>query len=100
MAMTATASSERATDTHMRLMPLPFSSRLSVRVSPAVSLSIRASVFSASVAVDVPVAAVLSLFAASAIARLSLRLVASCLSRMRLSSGGVPVALSVGCEVS
>lgn len=100
MAMTAAASSERATDTHMRLLPLPFSSRLSVRASPAVSLSIRTSAASASVTVDVPVAAVLSLLAKSTVVRFSIRLVAPCLSRMRLRSGGVPVALSVGRVVS
>lgn len=100
MAMTAAASSERVTDTHMRLLLLPFSSRLSVRVSPAVSVSIRDSVVSASVAVDVSVAAVLSLLAKSTVVRLSLRLVAPRLSRMRLRSGGVPVMLSVGRVVS
>ncbi len=100
MAMTAIDKSDRAMETHTRALLPPFSSRLSVSLSPDVSASVCvASAVSVRECASHPVA-VLSLFAASTFARLSLRLLASCLSRMRADSGGVPVVLSGGCDVS
>lgn len=100
MAMTASDSSDSASDTHARALPVPFSSRLCVRVSPLSALDPRLSLFADSRVVAVLAVAVLSRLAASAVARLSLCHRASCLSVVRLRSGGVPVTLSVGCVVS
>ncbi len=57
-------------------------------------------VLSSAVTVVLMSAEALSHFARAVFAWLSLRLLASCLSRIRLISGGVPVVLSSGCAVS
>lgn len=100
MAMTASDSSDSASDTHVRALPVPFSSRLCVRVSPLSALDPRLSLFADSRVMAVLAVPVLSRLSAlhPPLSVLSCR--ASCLSVVRLRSGGVPVTLSVGCVVS
>lgn len=100
MAITASDRSDKASDTHARVLLFPFTSWLSTRVAPVVLFADCIFPFALSVAVAVLAVAVLSRFSASDFARLSLRFAASRFSRVRLSRGGVPVVLSVGCVVS
>lgn len=100
MAMTARDKSDKAMEIHARVLPVPFSSRLSASLSPEVSASVCVASAVSMAAVALMSVAVLSLAAVSTFVRLSLRLLASCLSRIRAESGGAPVVLSGGCVVS
>lgn len=98
--MAIIASERRASDSHARVLLPSFFSRLSLRLSPEVSDSVSVCEVAFDWMFASHLATVLSFFAFSTFARFSLRLLASCLSRIRLRSGGVPVVLSGGCVVS